>query len=118
MIALAAGFIVVIAFVEKTSALAIIGYILCGAVILISLFVLVTNVFDFVKVKDGYIIKQTLFVKKKAKISRISKIKKDQNFYVIYINGAKFVSLNDRDPETAKMLFQFEREGINIGKIE
>ena len=111
-------FIVLIAILEKTSGLAILGYIMCGAFNLIALFLLISALTDFVEVNGEMIITQTLFVRKKAKIVSISKITHEKNFYVIYINDKPFTSLNDRDPETSKMLFRFEKMGINIGKIE
>ena len=103
-------FIVLIAILEKTSGFAILGYVMCGAFNLIALFLLISALTDFVEVNGEMIITQTLFVRKKAKIVSISKITHEKNFYVIYIN--------DREPETSKMLFRFEKMGINIGKIE
>lgn len=113
-----AAFIVLIAIFEKGSAFGILGYIMCGIFNLISLFLLLSAITDFVEVKGNNITTQTLFVRKKAQVSHISKIVHDKNFYVIYIKDKVFTSLNDRDPETQKMLFQFEKQGINLGKIE
>ena len=113
-----AAFIVLIAIFEKGSAFGILGYIMCGIFNIISLFLLLSALTDFVEVKGNNITTQTLFVRKKAQVSSISKIVHDKNFYVIYIKDKVFTSLNDRDPETQKMLFQFEKQGINLGKIE
>ena len=112
------AFIVLIALIEKASAFAILGYIMCGAFNLIALFLLISALTDFVEVKGDIITTQTLFVRKKAQISSIQKIVHEKNFYVIYIKDKVFTSLNDRDPETQKMLFQIEKQGVNLGKIE
>ena len=111
-------FIVVIAIMEKASALAIVGYIMCGIFNIVALFLLLSALFDFVEVKGDLITTQTLFVRKKARVSSISKIVHEKNFYVIYVKDKVFTSLNDRDPQTQKMLFQFEKQGIDLGKIE
>ena len=113
-----AAFIVLIAIFEKGSAFGILGCIMCGIFNIISLFLLLSALTDFVEVKGNNITTQTLFVRKKAQVSAISKIVHDKNFYIIYIKDKVFTSLNDRDPETQKMLFQFEKQGINLGKIE
>ncbi len=118
MYASTAIFIVLIALIEKASAFAIVGYIMCGIFNVVAFFLLLSAIFDFVEVKGDIIITQTLFVRKKAAISAISKIVHDKNFYVIYVKDKPFTSLNDRDPETQKMLFQFEKRGINLGNIE
>ena len=112
------AFIVLIALIEKASAFAILGYIMCGAFNLIALFLLISALTDFVEVKGDIITTQTLFVRKKAQISSNQKIVHEKNFYVIYIKDKAFTSLNDSDPETQKMLFQIEKQGVNLGKIE
>ena len=111
-------FIVLIALIEKASAFAILGYIMCGIFNLIALFLLISALTDFVEVKGDTITTQTMFVRKKARISSISKIVHEKNFYVIYVKDKVFTSLNDRDAETQKMLFQLGKQGINLGKIE
>ena len=111
-------FIVLIALIEKASAFAILGYIMCGIFNLIALFLLISALTDFVEVKGNTITTQTMFVRKKARISSISKIVHEKNFYVIYVKDKVFTSLNDRDAETQKMLFQLGKQGINLGKIE
>ena len=118
MFVVTAAFIVLIAIFEKGSVFGILGYIMCGIFNIISLFLLISALTDFVEVKGNNITTQTLFVRKKAQVSAISKIVHDKNFYIIYIKDKVFTSLNDRDPETQKMLFQFEKQGINLGKIE
>ena len=107
-------FIVLIALIEKASAFAILGYIMCGIFNLIALFLLISALTDFVDT----ITTQTMFVRKKAHVSKISKIVHEKNFYVIYVKDKVFTSLNDRDTETSKMLFQLEKQGVNLGKIE
>ena len=111
-------FIVLIALIEKASAFAILGYIMCGIFNLIALFLLISALTDFVEVKCDMITTQTMFVRKKAHVSKISKIVHEKNFYVIYVKDKVFTSLNDRDSETSKMLFQLEKQGVNLGKIE
>lgn len=111
-------FIVLIALIEKASAFAILGYIMCGIFNLIALFLLISALTDFVEVKGDTIVTQTMFVRKKAHVSKISKIVHEKNFYVIYVKDKVFTSLNDRDTETSKMLFQLEKQGVNLGKIE
>lgn len=117
MLVTTAGFIVLLAFVEKASGFAILGYIMCGAFHLIALFLLISSVFDYVEL-DGDTLKTcTLFVRKKAKVANINKITHENNFYIIYVNDKQFTQLNDRDPETQKMLFQFEKQGVRLGEI-
>ena len=111
-------FIVLIALIEKASAFAILGYIMCGIFNLIALFLLISALTDFVEIKGDMITTQTMFVRKKAHVSKISKIVHEKNFYVIYVKDKVFTSLNDRDSETSKMLFQLEKQGVNLGKIE
>ena len=118
MLLTTAAFIVLIALIERTSGFAILGYVMCGAFNLIALFLLISAVFDFVELDGDVLTTQTMFVRKKAKVSSITKIVHDKNFYVIYVKDKVFTNLNDRDPETQKMLFQFEKQGINLGKLQ
>lgn len=91
---------------------------MCGIFNIIALFLLISALTDYVEIKGEIITTQTMFVRKKANVSSISRIIHDKNFYVIYVKDKVFTSLNDRDPETQKMLFQLEKRGINLGKIE
>ena len=118
MIVTTASFIVLIAFIEKASAFAILGYIMCGAFFLVAFFLLISAVFDYVEVNGEEITTQTWFIKKKTKITSISKIVHEKNFYVLYVGDKVFTNLNDRDPETQKMLFRFEKFGIDLGKLK
>ena len=118
MLVTTAAFIVAIALIERTSGFAILGYIMCGAFNLIALFLLLSAVFDFVELDGDILTTQTMFVRKKAKVSSITKIVHDKNFYVIYVGDKPFTNLNDRDPETQKMLFRLEKLGIDLGKLQ
>ena len=118
MLVLTAGFIVATVFLIDELGFAIFSYIFCGVFHAIALFLLVDTLTNYVVLEGDEIIKYSFLAKKRAKIRTITKIVHDGNFYIIYTNNKKFVSLNDRDPQTDKMMYQFERWGIPIGKIE
>lgn len=112
------GMLVPIILVPVELPLKIIGYILCGTFGSVSLVVLVDHLFDYVFVKDDYICKVILFYRKKEKIKNITKIRHEEGFYTIYVKGGKFTTLSDRDPATTKMLFQFEKHGVDLTRVE
>lgn len=111
-------FIVLTIFLIKDLGFAIFSYIFCGFFNAIATFLLVDTLTNYVVVEGDSITKRLFLSKKKAKIKDITKIIHDKNFYILYVKHRKFTSLNDHDPQTDKMLFQFEKNGINLGKIE
>ena len=115
---LTALFIVLTIFLIKEKGFAIFSYIFCGVFHAIAIFLIVDTLTNYVVVEGDTITKHMFLSKKIASIKNITKIEHKENFYVLYVNRRKFVALNDRDPQTNKMLFQFERNGFNIGKIE
>lgn len=118
MLTLTAGFIVATVFLIDELGFAIFSYIFCGIFHAIALFLLVDTLTNYVVVEGDLITKHSFMSKKKAKIKAITKIVHQDNFYILYADHKKFVALNDRDPQTEKMLYQFEQQGIDLGKIE
>lgn len=117
MFFLTAIFIVIIALVQGGSVIAIIGYVMCGFFNIVSIILICNTLFDYVEVEGNAITKVVFLSRKKEEITKIEKIIHNQNFYDVYIGGKIFVSLNDHDPATTKMLFQFEKHGVDLGKV-
>lgn len=118
MLVSTSGFIIATIFVIDEMGFAIFSYIFCGIFFALALFLLIDTLTNYVVVENDVIIKHAFLSKKKAKIKEITKIIHGDNAYVIYVNKRKFTTLNDRDPQTDKMLYQFEKNGIDLGKIE
>ena len=112
------AFFILTFFLKDELAFQIISFIFCGGFNLLAAFLLIDTLTNYVVVEGDKIEKHSFMYKKVEKISSITKVIHDQNFFTVYVKKKKFVSLNDRDPQTAKMLFQFEKHGIDIGKIE
>lgn len=111
-------FFILTFFLIDDLAFKIISFIFCGGFNLLAAYLLIDTLTNYVVVEDDKIIKHSFLYRKVEKISSITKVIHDQNFFTVYVHKKKFVSLNDRDPQTPKMLFQFEKCGIDIGKIE
>lgn len=118
MWALTLGFGVLTYFLIKDQAFAVFSYIFCGVFHVIAIIVIIDTLTSYVIVEGNKITKHVFLSKRVVKIKKITKIIHVNGAYVIYVDQRKFVTLNDRDPQTSKMLFQFERNGIDIGKIE
>lgn len=114
---LTAGFAVLTYFLIKELAFAVFSYIFCGIFNVIALFLIIDTITNYVVVEGNKITKHSFLLKKTIKVKNITKIIHKDNTYYIYVDKKKFVTLNDRDPQTNKMLFQFEKSGFDIGKI-
>ncbi len=114
---LTAGFAVLTYFLIKELAFAVFSYIFCGLFNLIALFVIIDTLTNYVVVEGNKITKHSFLAKKVVKVKNISKIIHKDGAYIVYVEHRKFITLNDRDPQTNKMLFQFEKCGFDVGKI-
>ena len=110
-------FVLTFFFIDEL-AFKIVSFIFCGGFNLLATYLIIDTLTNYVVVEGDKIIKHSFLYRKVEKITSITKVIHDQNFFTVYVNKKKFVSLNDRDPQTTKMLFQFEKNGIDIGKIE
>ena len=118
MLGVSIGVLVMVILLPSELALKIIGYILCGFFGLVALIVLIDHLFDYVYIENEEITKVIVITKKSEKIRDINKIKHIEGYYEIYVKNRKFTTLSDRDPATTKMLFQFEKMGVDIRNIE
>lgn len=118
IMATTAGFFVPLVIIEEFGlGFRILGFIFCGSFFLFALFLFLDTLFHYVYVEKDEIVNVIFFVKKKAKISEITRIESGEGYYQVYVSGHPFCALNSQEKETTSILYQFERHGFNLGSI-
>jgi hypothetical protein len=107
--------IVLFAIFEPKSSIALVCYIFCSIFIIVSIPILLDQLFHYDEVKGDYLINHVLFVTRKIKISKIDYIiKKDEVFEVYLKNGKKFTSINAYDPMVNDILYYLDKKGAKL----
>lgn len=93
-------------------------YVICSIIFLVSLFLTVDTLLSYVSVKGDEITRKVFFKSTTKKMKEITSITRSEGNYNIYIKGKRFCSFSDRDETSCKILYQLEKHGVDISKIE
>ena len=117
MLLVSLAFFIIFLIVDENIVVKIVILIMTGLFTIVSSVVLFDQLFDYVMVKDDKLIVQFLFTKKVANIKDITSIRATKDAYEVLVKERKFCTLSLYTPETQKMLFAFEKHGVDISKI-
>lgn len=114
---LAAICIVIFAIVEKSWAIKIPIFILCGVFVVLSIVLLLYLTLDYIKIDGEYIIAREVFARKKVLITSIKKVVYKKELYIMYLDNnckKKFATLNSFDPMANQIIVVLERNGVKV----
>lgn len=118
IMALCGGFFVAMLLIDFSVPFKVIGYIFTVGFFLFAGAMLLDLLFHFQVVEGEYLHNRIFFTHRKIKMKDIDRITRSPTHYTVFTKGKPFCSLNVSDPSTDKMLYQFERHGFNLGKIQ
>ena len=116
MLLVSLAFFIIFLIVDENIVVKIV-ILMTGLFTIVSSAVLYDQLFDYVMVKDDKIISKFFFEKKTANISDITSIRVTKDAYEVLVKERRFCTLSLYTPETQKMLFAFEKHGVDISKI-
>lgn len=108
------GSIILFSLTKQDIVVAVLVYIFCGAFSAVSLFMLLEQLFHYYEISDGYFINHILFVKKKYRISNISKIILKDEMYIIYRNSNRIAVISSRIVGANEIILALEKYGKHI----
>ena len=117
VLALSIGGIVAFIFLDENPILKGFFIIIFAVFAVLAFIVLYDQLFDYVLIKDDYIVSKFLLKKKKTKIKNVTKIILSKGSYDIYVKEEKFCTLSRYDKSTPMMINQFEKHGFDLTKI-
>lgn len=117
VLALSIGGIVAFIFLDENPILKGFFIIIFAVFAVLAFIVLYDQLFDYVLIKDDYIVSKFLLKKKKTKIKNVTKIILSKGSYDIYVKEEKFCTLSRYDKSTPLMINQFEKHGFDLNKI-
>lgn len=67
-------------------------WIMCGGFTLLSLIVIIDQVFSYIEVKDNQIIKHAFLFKRKYDFKVVDKIKNKDGFFMVFVKNVKVLT--------------------------
>ena len=114
VIVFSAGAIVLFAFTKQNIVFSVMVYIFCGAFILFSLILLLDQLFHYTELKGDILINQILFVRKKIKVEKITKIILKDEMYFIFVGQKQFCVISTRIRGANEIIVALERKGKSV----
>ena len=114
VIVFSAGAIVLFALTKQNIVFSIMVYIFCGAFILLSLILLLDQLFHYTELKGDILINQILFVRKKIKVEKITKIILKDEMYFIFVGQKQFCVISTRIRGSNEIIVALERKGKSV----
>ena len=116
-LALSIGGIVGFIFLNENPVLKGFMIIMFAVFAVVAFIILYDQLFDYVMIKDDYIVYRLFLVKKATKIKNISKIILEKGSYDLYVKNKKFFTISKYDKVTPAMMNQIEKHGFDLSKI-
>lgn len=114
VIVLSAGAILLFALTKQELVFSIMVYIFCGAFILISLIILLDQLFHYTELSGDVLINQIIFVRKKIKVEKITKIILKDEMYFIFVEQKQFCVISTRIRGANEIIVALERKGKSV----
>lgn len=111
VIVFSAGAILLFALTKQNFVFSLLVYIFCGAFVLLSLILLLDQLFHYTELRGDTLINQIIVVRKKVKVSRITKIILKDEMYYIFIDQKQFCVISARIPGGNEIIIALERQG-------
>ena len=114
VILLSVGAIVLFALTDQNFVFSLLIYIFCGAFVILSLILLLDQLFHYTELRGDELINQIIFVRKKVKIEKISKIILKDEMYFIFVGKKQFCIMSTRIRGASEIIVALERKGKSI----
>lgn len=114
VILLSAGAIVLFALTDQNFVFSLLVYIFCGAFVILSLILLLDQLFHYTELRGDELINQIIFVRKKVKIEKISKIILKDEMYFIFVGKKQFCIMSTRVRGASEIIVALERKGKSV----
>ena len=111
VIVFSAGAILLFALTKQNFVFSLLVYIFCGAFVLLSLILLLDQLFHYTELRGDTLINQIIVVRKKVKVSRITKIILKDEMYYIFVGQKQFCVISARIPGGNEIIIALERQG-------
>ena len=108
------GAIVLFALTKQNIVFSIMVYIFCGAFVILSLILLLDQLFHYTELRGDVLINQILFVRKKVKVEKITKIIIKDEMYFIFVGQEQFCVISTRIRGANEIIVALERQGKSI----
>lgn len=118
MMGLSFLFFTLFLFLGDIDVMTVLIYVVCGSFFLVASFLMADALLSYVSVKGDEITRRIFFKTNTKKMKDITSITRSEGNYNIYINGKRFCSFSDRNETSNKILYQLEKHGVDISKIE
>lgn len=99
---------------NQTKVIAILVFIFCGAFFLVSLFVLVNQLFCYLELKNDRLIHHILWFTKSIKVDKINKITLEDGMYKIFSGSKIFYQMPSLIRGSNEIIIGLEKLGIHI----
>lgn len=108
------GAILLFALTKQELVFSIMVYIFCGAFILLSLIILLDQLFHYTELRGDVLINQIIFVRKKIKVEKITKIILKDEMYFIFVGQKQFCVISTRIRGANEIIVALERKGKSV----
>ena len=114
VIVFSVGAILLFALTKQELVFSIMVYIFCGAFILLSLIILLDQLFHYTELRGDVLINQIIFVRKKIKVEKITKIILKDEMYFIFAGQKQFCVISTRIRGANEIIVALERKGKSV----
>lgn len=114
VIVFSVGAILLFALTKQELVFSIMVYIFCGAFILLSLIILLDQLFHYTELRGDVLINQIIFARKKIKVEKITKIILKDEMYFIFVGQKQFCVISTRIRGANEIIVALERKGKSV----
>ena len=114
VIVFSVGAILLFALTKQELVFSIMVYIFCGSFILLSLIILLDQLFHYTELRGDVLINQIIFVRKKIKVEKITKIILKDEMYFIFVGQKQFCVISTRIRGANEIIVALERKGKSV----
>ena len=114
VIAISSAVIVLFALTKQNIVISVMVYIFCGVFVLLSLIMLIDQLFHYTELNGDTLINNIVFVRKKAKVANISKIILKDEMYLVFVGKKQFCVISTRIKGGNEIIVALERQGVTM----
>ena len=114
VIVFSVGAILLFVLTKQELVFSIMVYIFCGAFILLSLIILLDQLFHYTELRGDVLINHIIFARKKIKVEKITKIILKDEMYFIFVGQKQFCVISTRIRGANEIIVALERKGKSV----
>lgn len=114
VIAISSAVIVLFGLTKQNIVISIMVYIFCGVFVLLSLVMLIDQLFHYTELNGDTLINNIVFVRKKVKVANISKIILKDEMYLVFVGKKQFCVISTRIKGGNEIIVALERQGVTM----